>query len=233
MRVDYDKRHLFKPYFPDKATPVAGRITAHTSLPDFRLLFSGFYLTSYLCLNMKKIVRLLFVVIAGVSIVSCSTSKHPARKSPPKYGKQTVSRLSKQFGIRLVPQDNIRLYDACSSWIGVKYRYGGKTKNGVDCSGFVQAIYKQVYGISLERTAAGMMRRNCTPVGRNRLREGDLVFFKTSRGAKNKPPDHVGIYLKNGRFIHAGSTTGVAVSRLSETYYVRAWLGGGRVKRLR
>jgi lipoprotein Spr len=176
---------------------------------------------------MKKIINILFIFVAGLGIVSCSVKKQPA----PAYGRKTVSGLSKRFGVRLTPADNIQLYDACSSWIGVKYRYGGNTKKGVDCSGFVSAIYKQTYGIRLERTTAGMLRKNCVPVKRNNLREGDLVFFKATGAGKRKTPAHVGIYLKNGRFIHASSSRGVVVNSLSESYYVRVWLTGGRVKR--
>jgi lipoprotein Spr len=180
--------------------------------------------------KMKKIINRLFIFIAALSIVSCSIKKLPPSKPSSTYGQQTVSDLSKQFGIRLTPANNIRLYDACSNWIGVKYRYGGNSKNGVDCSGFVSAIYKQVYNIGLERTTINMLRKNCIPTKRNDLREGDLVFFKTTGAGNRKTPTHVGIYLKNGRFIHASSSRGVVVSSLSETYYIRTWLTGGRVK---
>jgi lipoprotein Spr len=179
---------------------------------------------------MKKILNTLLILIAGLSIASCSIRKQPEPKLPPGYDRQAASRLSKQFGVRLTPADNIRLYDACSNWLGVKYRYGGNTKKGVDCSGFVLAIYKQVYGAGLERTTANMLRKNCTPIKRDLLREGDLVFFKTTGSGNRKTPTHVGIYLKNGRFIHASSSRGVTVNSLSESYYVRTWLTGGRVK---
>ena len=74
-----------------------------------------------------------------------------------------------------------------------------------------------------------LLKRNCRKVGRAKLKEGDLVFFRTGRG-KRKVPNHVGIYLKNGKFIHASTSRGVIVSSLSEPYYVRTWLTGGRVK---
>ncbi|WP_286076278.1 C40 family peptidase, partial [Parabacteroides goldsteinii] len=61
------------------------------------------------------------------------------------------------------------------------------------------------------------------------LQEGDLVFFKTG-GGKKKTPNHVGIYLKNGKFIHTSTSRGVMVSSLSEPYYTRSWITGGRVK---
>ena len=178
---------------------------------------------------MKKIINVLLVCITISCITSCSVRKQD--KIQPKYNNQTISRLSKQFGIRLTQTDNIALYDACSRWLGVKYRYGGNTKNGVDCSGLTSIIYKQVYKVQLERSSANILRKNCTPIKRNALREGDLVFFRTSGSGNAKNPTHVGIYFKNGKFIHASSSKGVMVSNLSEPYYVRTWITGGRVKR--
>jgi lipoprotein Spr len=193
----------------------------------------------------KRINILLLLFIAALSIISCSTRKHPAKAKPAvrserlagskqsqqQYSHQTISKRSKQFGLRLTRADHIALYNTCGDWIGVKYRHGGNTKNGVDCSGFVSAIYKQVYGIKLERKSANILRKNCTVIPKSNLREGDLVFFRTVGSGKRNIPTHVGIYLKNGRFVHASLAHGVTVSSLSEAYYVRTWITGGRVKR--
>ena len=178
---------------------------------------------------MKKIINLLLVCITISCIVSCSARKQSKVYS--KYNNQTISRLSKQFGLRLTQADNITLYDACSHWLGVKHRDGGNTKKGVDCSGLASIIYKQVYGLSIERSSANILRKNCVSINRNNLREGDLVFFRTIGTGNSKTPTHVGIYLKNGKFIHASTSKGVIVSSLSEAYYVRTWITGGRVKR--
>ena len=181
--------------------------------------------------RMKKIINILLICIAVIGAVSCSTRKQPRKSTQAKYSSQKISNLSKQFGVRLTKADNIALYDASSGWLGVRHRMGGNTKKGVDCSGFTSIIYKQVYGRSLERNSANMLRKNCTPVNRNNLREGDLVFFKTSGTGNSRTPTHVGIYLKNGRFVHASTSKGVIVSSLSEPYYIRTWITGGRVKR--
>ena len=181
---------------------------------------------------MKQLVNILLIVVTALSLFSCSVSKQTvAPQVAPRYDNQTITRLSRQFGLRLTSTDNIHLYNTCSGWLGVKYRYGGNTKNGVDCSGFVGAIYKQVYKTKLERNSANILRRNCLAVNRNSLREGDLLFFNTSGTRNSKVPNHVGLYLKNGKFIHASSSKGVIVSNLSEAYYVRTWITGGRVKR--
>ena len=110
------------------------------------------------------------------------------------------------------------------------HRLGGSTKRGVDCSGFVAIVYREVYGKQLSRSSADMLKHDCRKVSRAKLKEGDLVFFKTTRGGKRGVPNHVGIYLKNGRFIHTSTSSGVVVSSLSEPYYTRTWLTGGRVK---
>lgn len=177
---------------------------------------------------MKKVISILLICTAVLSIVSCSARK---QKTHSRYDNQAISRLSKQFGLRLTQADNISLYDASSRWLGVRYRNGGNSKNGVDCSGLVSILYKQVYGIGLERNSANMLKKNCASINRNNLREGDLVFFKTMGSGNSKTPTHVGIYLKNGKFIHSTTSKGVIISSLSEPYYVRTWITGGRVKR--
>ena len=68
------------------------------------------------------------------------------------------------------------------------------------------------------------MRKN--KIKKNKLQEGDLVFFHNGR--KKKKATHVGIYLKNGKFIHASTSRGVIISRLNEDYWQKHWLSGGR-----
>jgi len=175
-------------------------------------------------------ISILLICIVALSFASCGVRKQPV-SPPPLHNAQIIEQLSRQFGLRLTPTDNISLYKAGSDWIGVKYRYGGNTKNGVDCSGLVCNLYRQVYGINLERTTANIYKKNCIAINRNKLREGDLVFFKTLGSAQSRVPTHVGIYLKSGKFIHASASKGVMVSSLYEAYYVRTWIAGGSVKR--
>jgi probable lipoprotein NlpC len=90
---------------------------------------------------------------------------------------------------------------------------GGTSRRGVDCSGFVQQVYRVVFHQAIPRTTA-LQVRSGRPVGRSRLVTGDLVFFK--------PPDkvrHVGIYLGDGQFAHASTSRGVIISSLSEPYW--------------
>jgi cell wall-associated NlpC family hydrolase len=99
---------------------------------------------------------------------------------------------------------------------------------GTDCSGFVLNIYRSVYGKTLARSSADMLRINCRNIPRQSLREGNLVFFATNRNSRKV--SHVGIYLKDGKFAHASTSKGVIISRLDEPYYRQRWISGGVVR---
>ncbi|WP_291562052.1 C40 family peptidase [Bacteroides sp.] len=125
-------------------------------------------------------------------------------------------------------KDNHKLYLEAADWIGTPYRDGGTTKKGVDCSGLTMSIYRTVYRKRLSRNSEEQRDKDCQRVLKRNLREGDLVFFHN--GKKKRRASHVGIYLKDGRFIHASTSVGVVVSSLNERYYSSHWLQGGRVK---
>ncbi len=109
-------------------------------------------------------------------------------------------------------------------WYGVRYRTGGNTKTGVDCSGFTVAVYAALYGIALPRVSKEQYRIS-RKISITELQEGDLVFFHTT----GKGVSHVGVYLGNNRFIHASVSRGVMVNSLFEPYYVQRFVGAGRI----
>lgn len=170
---------------------------------------------------MKK--HLLYIV-ALISLTFCLSSCHT---SAPRLDYKALAKASVRLGMDINKEDNHKLYLASAEWIGVPYRAGGDSKRGTDCSGMVMQLYKTVYNIRLARSTDGLLKES-NKVSRRNLREGDLVFF-TSR-ASRKRVAHVGIYLKNGKFIHASTSKGVIVSALNEKYYTQYWLCGGRVK---
>ena len=160
-----------------------------------------------------------YIVILLLS--SCATRA-------PHYDFRELAKAAVRLDMDIDMEDNHRLYVEVSDWIGVPYRRAGNTKRGTDCSGFTSAVYKKVYHKKLQRNSDDQRRKNCQKVNKSRLKEGDLVFFHNGRSKRSA--SHVGIYLKEGRFVHASTSHGVIVSRLSEDYYQRRWMQGGRVK---
>lgn len=170
---------------------------------------------------MKK--HLLYIV----ALIGLTFSLSSCHTSAPRLDYKALVKASVRLGMDINKEDNHKLYLASAEWIGAPYRAGGDSKRGTDCSGMVMQIYKTVYNIRLARSTDGLLKES-NKVSRRNLREGDLVFF-TSR-ASRKRVAHVGIYLKNGKFIHASTSKGVIVSALNEKYYTQYWLCGGRVK---
>ncbi len=118
------------------------------------------------------------------------------------------------------------LYEFVVEWYGVPYRYGECSKNGVDCSGFVNMLYQKVYHKNLERQADEIFHRQCKKIDKKDAEEGDLVFFKI----ESKKITHVGVYLRNNKFVHASTKKGVMISDLNEPYYQKYFFAIGRVK---
>lgn len=117
------------------------------------------------------------------------------------------------------------LLDTARSNLGIRYRWGGTSRSGFDCSGFVGWVYAR-HGVKLPRTSIQQSGVGAA-VGKESLKQGDLVFFKTNRGTR---VNHVGIYIGGGKFIHASSGTGrVTISDLNDGYYSRRYAGGRRV----
>lgn len=105
------------------------------------------------------------------------------------------------------------LYQQHREWQGVRYRLGGQSKVGVDCSGFVQLTYQSKLGVYLPRTARQQSKLG-TKIQKRELEAGDLVFFRTGPTSK-----HVGIYLEKNKFLHVSQRKGVTISRLDNVYW--------------
>lgn len=122
------------------------------------------------------------------------------------------------------------LVKVARSFSGAPYKYGGDSVRGLDCSAFVRKMY-EIFDVQLPRTAREQFQTGMK-IEKGDLTTGDLVFFRTKRFAKE--PTHVGIYIGDGRFIHASSALkrGVKVDCLNEGYFGRTYTGAVRVKTL-
>ncbi len=118
------------------------------------------------------------------------------------------------------------LLTEANSWIGTPYKYGGNTREGVDCSGFVLQVYLRALDISLPRTSA-QQQDFCRKIRRDELKPGDLMFFSVREGGN---VGHVGIYIGDGMMIHASSKVGVVVAPLNTSYFERNYLSSGRIE---
>jgi cell wall-associated NlpC family hydrolase len=110
-------------------------------------------------------------------------------------------------------------------FFGIRYRFGGQSTEGFDCSGFVRFMYDRVFNTKLPRTSiemAGIGQK----VERSELKPGDLVFFQTRGGNRIS---HVGIFVGNDTFVHSSVSRGITEDRLQQNYYDKRFAGAVRV----
>lgn len=138
---------------------------------------------------------------------------------------QADDRLAEQ-GLWGAAEVSRRVVDVAMEFIGVRYRFGGNhAESGVDCSGLVRLIWSKL-GLAMQPRTAREMAQLGTAIDTVSLRAGDLVFFNTLGRAFS----HVGVYIGDGKFVHASSGRGrVMVSSLSERYFVERFQGARRV----
>ncbi len=163
----------------------------------------------------------LFFLWAGLTVFLSS-----CRTSAPRLDYQALAQASILLGVDINLEDNHKLYLEAADWIGTPYRSGGDSNRGTDCSGMVYQIYRKVYRTQVPRNTEELKDKS-NKIAKRNLKEGDLVFFSSNRSRKRVA--HVGIYLKNGKFIHSSTSRGVIISRLGEDYYSRHWICGGRI----
>jgi len=128
------------------------------------------------------------------------------------------------FGLDIAQILNMDLYNSIEKWLGTPYRYAGKSLEGIDCSAFVNKVYETAYCYLLTGNSADLFKQ-VTHLPKDKLQEGDLVFFKINR----KTISHVGVYLGGSKFAHASRSKGVIVSDLESPYYKKYFVKGGRV----
>lgn len=141
---------------------------------------------------------------------------------------ETLSPLQYKYammmGVDVESLKNVSLLAFIDDWFGTRYRYGGTSKRGIDCSALTGSLLLAVYGFNMPRTAREQYEAT-EHVDKDELQEGDLVFFNTRGGVS-----HVGVYLENDYFVQA-SSHGVTISSLDDHYYAKRFICGGRVTR--
>lgn len=156
-----------------------------------------------------------------------SQKQEPHQKQVRTNSNEKVREAAKQKEIaRAAPKKKSSLEDVIKPWMGTKYKLGGTSKSGIDCSGYVMQIYKEYYGIALDHHAETIYKDSRgSSVGRGSLKEGDLIFFGDFWGIS-----HVGIYLNGDRFTHASTSRGVMISPMNDKYWSPKYKGARRFK---
>lgn len=155
----------------------------------------------------------------GVTVAQVLQAAAPAAALAASGAAATQAAPSHGFG------DTLR--NLANDLLGIQYRFGGNTEDGLDCSGLVRLVWQRLGLGTLPRTAANMAAAGL-PIAKSDLAPGDLVFFNTL----GRSFSHVGVYLGDGRFLHASSSLRrVTLNSLSERYYTERFDGARRVVR--
>ena len=137
--------------------------------------------------------RLATLLFSMILIVGCATKRNP-------------------YSLEIKAAKIEQIY---TEWRGTPYKFGGTNKRGVDCSGFVSVTFRDKFNINLPRSTVEQAKVG-VKVNKSDLRSGDLVLFRLKNSANNL---HVGIYHKNGHFIHASTSKGVILSSLNDKFW--------------
>ena len=168
---------------------------------------------------MSTSARLILLVCAAL-LSACASRPQPA---PIAAKAKPVFNTSQNFS----PAAEDVLFRALGL-VGTPYRWGGNTPDsGFDCSGLIGFVYRDAAGISLPRTTRELIVMRGQDVSAQNLQTGDLLFFATGGGSQ---VSHAGIYVGEGRFVHAPQTGGtVKLDTLSKAYWQHAYLSAKRV----
>lgn len=159
--------------------------------------------------------------LSALLLSGCGSSKSQPKASDKTAEPATVSNIFRPSPNGL--SDPIIAISSLSEqqhlWKGTRYRLGGTSRSGIDCSGFMQVTFRDLFGIQLPRTTTEQAQAG-RQISKSEIRTGDLVFFKTGRGPNGK---HVGVYVKNGQFLHASTKGGVIYSDMNSPYWSKTF----------
>ena len=180
----------------------------------------------------QPILRYIWRAIPALAVAAllsaCSTTNTAKNMHPETHAvvEDTSSLQASQYEFESMVRNldvKSRLMDQYASWKGVRYRLGGSTKKGIDCSGFVQRTFREQFGMDLPRSTYEQQEMGKS-VSRGHLRTGDLVLFRAGSTGR-----HVGIYIGNNQFVHASTSSGVTISSMDEPYWKKRYNEARRV----
>lgn len=161
------------------------------------------------CKHKKKVIK-----------TNDSTTKNETKTTPSKS-----SVVEEKLGMTKKEISKSSLYSFVAEWYGTPYKYGGCEKTGVDCSCFTNILYNKIYNKKIGRSTAEIYKE-VEKIKVEKIQEGDLIFFITN----GKSISHVGVYLKDNKFVHASNSKGVMINDLSEAYYKKTFHSVTRYK---
>lgn len=167
---------------------------------------------------------LLAIVLAGL-LVSCAY--HPESPNRARWQPFWSNRDADSDSLQNAPLDaeHLERFKAeIRRFWQAPYVWGGASPQGTDCSGLVHIIYQRAADMDIPRHTTDLYDQGLA-VAADMLRFSDLVFFNNGRG---RVPQHVGLYIENGFFIHASVSSGVTLSRLSDPPFLENYLGARR-----
>ena len=170
-------------------------------------------------MNYRSSLKVLALATFSVILTACSSNSDQNVKGPikAKAGIFKTNRVISNLDDQIMVIANLSEHQ--QEWQGTRYRIGGNSKSGVDCSGFMQITFRDLFGIDLPRMTVDQAKGG-TKISKSELRTGDLVFFNTGRGPNGK---HVGVYVKNGQFLHASTKGGVIYSDMDSPYWTKTF----------
>ncbi|WP_233401944.1 NlpC/P60 family protein [Marinomonas ostreistagni] len=164
-------------------------------------------------LRAKLFIRVCFLILAATALSACS--------SIPKHRYTVDTGTFATTSEQVITQ---RLLQQYRDWQHTPYAWGGMSKQGVDCSGLVYLTFQQQFGTLLPRTTE-QQAQSGDYIDLQQLAPGDLVFFKTASKVR-----HVGIYVEQGKFLHASTSKGVILSRLDNVYWKKHFWHARRIR---
>lgn len=177
----------------------------------------------------KIITTFSFLIFLGSALISCTAANNrpapvedfsktnpPTKKTATKVQGETAKGQvsANKLGVTSSSESiKIALQQHYNEWRGVKYKYGGLSKNGIDCSGFTYITYKNLFNKNTPRSTK-LLANSGKFINKSQLQPGDLVLYKTTSTVR-----HVGIYYGDNKFLHASKSKGVMISDMNLDYW--------------